>query len=71
VTRTKVRPDASFARNKSKGSGAEVNDREVLIAHLRVGAILNSARCGCHLCLLVIADRNLTGSQNLEDQVWM
>jgi hypothetical protein len=66
-----VRSDVSFARNKNEGSRVELKDREVLIAHLRVGAMLNSAWCGCHLCSLMIARRNLTGSLNLEDQVWM
>jgi hypothetical protein len=69
--RTEVRSDASFARNKGEGSRVELKDREVLIAHFRVGAMLNSARCGCHLCSLMIAYRNLTGSLNLGDQVWI
>jgi hypothetical protein len=70
--RTEVRSDASFATNKSEWRGkVEVKDKEVLISHLRVGAMIDSARCGCHLCSLMIAYRNLTGSPNLEDQVWM
>ena len=67
--RTEVRSDASFAKHKSDGLRVDLEDRESLVAHLRVGAMLDSAQYGCHLCSLMIVGRE--GNWKLGDQIWM
>ena len=62
-----------FARKPNLGGKVRIYDSQLLIAHHQLGALLDSAKCGCHLCSLMLYEfgHSRWDKFNLEDQIWV
>ena len=69
--KAEVRSDTGFVWNAERNP-IELKAGEVLIAHHRVGAMLDSVRHGCHLCSFMLGEYSPKWvTLRLGDQIWI